>query len=112
MVFGSITSGAYGEPRLTLDIDIVVNLTAEKIDPLCASFPAKDFYVSREAAVAAVAQRGQFNIIDPESGNKIDFMIAPQDDWGREQLKRRRRIPLLPSSTPTPPLPRTSSLAR
>lgn len=96
MVVGSITSGAYGEPRLTLDIDIVVDLTAANVDDLCSAFPPERFYVSREAARAAMVQRGQFNVIDPESGNKIDFMIAPAGDWGREQLKRRQRIPLLP----------------
>jgi hypothetical protein len=34
-------------------------------------------------------------VIHPESGNKIDVMIAGNDAWGRSQLARRRRVPLL-----------------
>jgi hypothetical protein len=96
MVVGSFTSGAYGEPRLTNDIDVVVDLTMNQIESLCAAFPPDHFYVSREAARSALLQRGQFNVIDPESGNKIDFMIARTDAWGIEQLQRRQKIPLLP----------------
>jgi len=96
MVVGSFTSGAYGEPRLTNDIDIVIDVTPDAIDSIVAAFGPADFYVSREAAHAALHQGGQFNVLHPESGNKIDFMIARTDSWGREQLRRRRRIALLP----------------
>ena len=47
--------------------------------------------------MSAIAGGGQFNVIEPESGNKIDFMIARRDAWGREQLGRRHRIPFLPN---------------
>jgi hypothetical protein len=96
MVVGSFTSAAYGEPRFTNDIDIVIDVPPGHVDELCAAFGSQDFYVSREAAHAALAQRGQFNVIHPESGNKIDFMISRTDAWGIEQLQRRQRIPLLP----------------
>lgn len=96
MVVGSLASGAYGEPRLTLDIDIVVALQPDQVDALCAAFPDDDFYVSREAARKAVASRQQFNVLHPTSGNKIDFMVARDDAWGRTQFARRHVIPILP----------------
>jgi hypothetical protein len=96
MVVGSFASGAYGEARLTQGIDIVIDPTVQHIDRLCAAFPPDEFYVSREAALAALRPGGQFNVIHPGSGNKIDFMIARADAWGREQLARRRRLLLLP----------------
>jgi hypothetical protein len=96
MVVGSYASGAYGEPRFTQDIDIVVDLQAADVDRLCAIFPPGEFYVSHEAALAAVQQRGQFNVIHQDTANKIDFMIARKDPWGVEQLKRRVRVKLLP----------------
>jgi hypothetical protein len=34
-------------------------------------------------------------VIHPTSGNKIDFMIARHDAWGREQVARRRRESIL-----------------
>ncbi len=96
MVVGSVASGAYGEPRLTNDIDIVVDLRPELVRRLCAAFPPGEFYVSDDAATEAVQRCSQFNVIHPTSGNKVDFMVARPDAWGRTQLSRRRRVRLLP----------------
>jgi hypothetical protein len=96
MVVGSIASGAYGEPRLTQDIDVVVELDCDRAEALCAAFPLPEYYVSPEAAGNAIRYGGQFNVIHPTSGNKIDFMVAGRDDWARSQLARRRRVKILP----------------
>lgn len=96
MVVGSFASAVYGEPRLTQDIDIVVCLTQDSAKRLCEAFAGPEFYVSQSAAREAVAQHGQFNVIHPFSGNKIDFMVAHDDAWGRSQLARRIRKPILP----------------
>ena len=96
MVVGSIASGAYGEPRMTQDIDIVADILPEDIPALCAAFPENEYYVSREAAEEAVRARGQFNIIHPSSGNKIDVIMYKEDAWGREQMLRRQRVRILP----------------
>ena len=96
VVCGSFASGTLGEPRMTLDIDFVVQLTLENVDCLCSEFPDPDFYVSVAAARDAVRIRKQFNVIHPETGNKVDFMISGRDEWSRGQLERRRRVSLLP----------------
>jgi hypothetical protein len=88
---GSLASGVYGEPRYTHDIDVVVDLRLDQVARLCQAFPAPEFYVSQQAAREAVTMRSQFNVIHPTSGQKIDFMIARDDAWGRSQLGRRRR---------------------
>jgi hypothetical protein len=61
-----------------------------------AAFRPDDFYVSEQAAQDAVLRRGQFNIIHPASGHKVDIIVARQDGWGRTQLARRERTLLLP----------------
>jgi hypothetical protein len=94
MVVGSLASSVYGEPRSTLDIDIVIAPTAVELEELCEAFPAPDFYVSKEAARDALRRRSQFNVLHPMSGNKIDFMIASGDAWCREQIAGRRRLKL------------------
>ncbi len=96
VLVGSIASGAYGEPRLTQDIDVVVKLPAEQVAELCEAFSGREYYISREAAQEAVRLGKQFNVIHPASGNKIDFLIAREDPWGKMQIRRRRRVRILP----------------
>jgi hypothetical protein len=97
MLVGSLASSAYGDPRMTRDIDFVIDMTAAQVRTLCAAFPSDQFYVSPEAALQALSlPAGQFNVIHPESGNKIDFMIARRDAWGKEQVSRRQRVQILP----------------
>ncbi|HKD35995.1 MAG TPA: hypothetical protein VKB78_04315, partial [Pirellulales bacterium] len=84
------------EPRLTRDIDIVVRLAEAQVERLCEAFPDPDFYVSLPAARQAILDLGQFNVIHPTSGYRIDFMVARDDAWGRSQMARRIRKPILP----------------
>ena len=43
MISGSLASIFYGEPRLTMDVDIVVHLGAAEAHALPEFFPAVDF---------------------------------------------------------------------
>src|SRR4051794_242063 len=95
MVVGAFASGSYAEPRFTNDIDIVLELSPSQLDALIAKLPAEHFYVSREAAMSAIENAREFNVIHGEGGVKIDFIIARRDAWGIEQLQRRRRRELL-----------------
>jgi hypothetical protein len=91
-IVGSMASMAYGEPRMTRDIDIVIDLSVDQVGLLCREFPPPDWYVSETAALDAVRRGGQFNAIHTTSGNKIDFIMSRRDDWGRLQLKRRQIV--------------------
>ena len=42
MVVGSLASAAYGEPRATLDADIVIDPTVAQVKLLCAGFSPSD----------------------------------------------------------------------
>lgn len=97
MLVGSMASSVYGEGRSTLDIDIVVDLSAEHVPVLAAEFPAPEYYRSVATMQSEIDRGGQFNVIHVPSGNKIDFMVARRDAWGREQLSRRREEFVLPN---------------
>ena len=86
---GSYASTSYGEPRFTQDIDVLVALDHEQVGALCDAFPPPDCYVSRDAAEAAVRRRGQFNVIHPASGTKVDFMVARSEGWHQADMKGR-----------------------
>ena len=91
-VVGSYASSAWGEPRMTRDIDIVIHLSSEQIESLYREFSDPSFYVSQAAIKEAVERRSQFNVIHPASGNKIDFMIAASNDPTGNELARRQLV--------------------
>ena len=96
MLVGSMASMVYGEARFTHDIDIVVELDQQTVEQVCDAFSDPEFYVSLPAAREAVQRRRQFKVIHSMSGNKIDFMISRDDDWGKRQLARRKRVLIFP----------------
>jgi hypothetical protein len=95
LVVGSTASIAYGEPRFTNDIDIVIDLPSEKIEAFCEAFPSGEFYISRPAVSEAVAKRFQFNVIHPASGLKIDFIVLSDSDFDQSRRQRRRQLSVL-----------------
>ncbi len=92
LVTGSTASIAYGEPRFTNDIDVVADVREEHIVGLKKCFPDSEFYLSAEAIKNAIRLRGQFNIIHPSSGLKIDVIIRKKDAFDDSRFKRIRRI--------------------
>lgn len=87
---GSHATMAFGRPRNTLDIDVVVELTPTTLRTLIAEFPFPDFYTSEEGARSAVSRGGTFNVIHPDSGQKIDFFV-PRDEFERGEIARAVR---------------------
>jgi hypothetical protein len=96
MVVGSFASGFWGEPRATYDVDVVIAIGEQDLPLLGALFPSEEFYLSLDAAKEAIRLKRQFNVIHPESGNKIDLMVQGDDDWARTQLDRRRLLTVAP----------------
>ena len=94
MVTGSVAAIAYGEPRLTNDMDVVLELAAESVDRLAAAFPAGRFYFPPHATVnAEIVRRGQFNVIHVESGSKVDFILRKDSEFSRTEFARRKSVP-------------------
>ena len=100
LVGGSVASTLFGEPRGTRDVDLVIELRADQIEPL-ASALEPDYYVSRSAMAEAVRDRRSFNAVDPNSGMKIDFFVRGDSDFDREEFARRRREALVPGEPAT-----------
>jgi hypothetical protein len=94
MVSGSIASILYGKPRLTQDMDVVVVLPIREIDAFARLFDPEKYYcppteTMREEVV--LGEQGHFNIIDQNTGFKIDIYPAGNDSliaWGLENKKK------------------------
>jgi hypothetical protein len=92
LVTGSTATIFYGEPRFTADIDVVVDLPTERVAELVAVFDVDEFYLDEESVRSALARRGQFNIIHPASGLKVDVVIPGGSDFDRNRFLRGRRV--------------------
>lgn len=76
-VTGAVAAIAYGEPRLTNDIDIVADLEEDKMPRLKCCFPVDEFYFDEESARRAVRARSPFNIIHPGSRIEVNPGCQP-----------------------------------
>ena len=112
LITGSVAAMAYGEPRLTNDIDVVVDLDEAHAGPFAAQFPLGEYYLGDEAIRDALIRKGQFNIIHPASGLKIDVMIQKGTPFEQSRFKRARLIHPADSYKARLPLPKMSSSRR
>lgn len=90
MVSGSIALNIYTIPRLTRDIDIVIELSENRIEEFLLLFP--NSYYDKDTIKEAVKRKGIFNIIDHSTGFKIDFIIRKNTEYHDLEFQRRRRI--------------------
>jgi hypothetical protein len=91
MLTGSIAGNYYAVPRMTRDIDIVIEVSEADADRVCGLFE-DDFYVDRDAVRAAIARRTAFNVIHTALVVKVDFIVRKNSEYRREEFQRRRRI--------------------
>lgn len=98
MLTGSFASGYYGHGRGTQDVDFVIMPTRDQLRALVASFPDPLFYVDPAAAMEALREQGQFNVIDRENAYKADFIIQKDGQFNQEEFSRR--TPAIVSGVP------------
>lgn len=94
MIVGSFASAYHGIPRSTQALDIVVSIDIHSLEPLYSSLSAPGCYLSREALEDAIKHRGQFNLIDGQSGWKTDFIVCKNREFSQQELGRRQRVTL------------------
>ena len=99
MAVGSLASSFHGEPRTTRDIDLVIDPTADSLHQFVDALPRTDFYVDADAASEALDRRTSFNIVEIETGWKVDLMIRRDRPFSRAELNRRIAVRLLGTDT-------------
>jgi hypothetical protein len=91
MMTGSMAQALYATPRMTRDIDIVVQLYPTDIHKITVLFQ-DDFYIDEESIRQAVAGEGIFNIIHNPTVIKIDFIVRKKDEYRVKEFSRRQTI--------------------
>jgi hypothetical protein len=90
---GSIAASFAGEPRASIDIDIVAALDESRMADLVSAF-ASDFYIDEEALRRAIRGRTSTNLVHHATQLKIDLFIAGGTPLDAQQLARRQAVDL------------------
>jgi hypothetical protein len=91
MITGSIAANFYTVPRLTRDIDIVVELSQREVDRFIPLFE-KDYYLEPQTVRKAVESKGMFNLIHDEFIIKIDFVVRKDTAYRRREFSRKKKV--------------------
>ena len=91
MVTGSMATNYYAVPRMTRDIDLVVEMQEGDADRLVELFQDQ-FYVDGEMVRQAVVDQSMFNLIHTTYVIKVDMVVRKESDYRREEFARRRVV--------------------
>ena len=91
MLTGSMAMNYYAQPRMTRDIDLVVQLAADQTDVLISLFE-DDYYIDRHAVKDAIQRHSTFNLIHNETVIKLDCIVLKKDEYRKEEFARRKQI--------------------
>jgi hypothetical protein len=91
MITGSTAANFYAVPRMTRDIDIVVELSERDIGKFILAFE-KDHYLEPETVRKAVKNKGMFNLIHDQYIIKVDFVVRKDTPYRRREFSRKKRI--------------------
>jgi len=94
MLTGSFASADYGAPRSTQDIDLVIDATPQQLQAFIQSLAIHKYYADTDAALDAHKRQSLFNLIDLDTGWKIDLIILKSRAFSQEEFRRRQLVNL------------------
>ncbi|MEW5870243.1 MAG: hypothetical protein AB1894_13285 [Chloroflexota bacterium] len=100
LVGGAVAAWAWGEPRATQDLDLVVDIPADALGKLSSELEKRAMLVPvRVIQDAILEERADIpvNAIHMYSGFKADlYLVRPHDELRRSAFARRMRVDLGP----------------
>ena len=91
MLSGSVAMGIYTMGRMSWDVDFVISLKEEDIEVFLSLFQ-KRYFLQPNVIKQEIKREGMFNIIDEQSGFKVDFIIKKSTTFREEEFTRRKKI--------------------
>jgi len=89
LVTGSVAASLYAEPRLTRDVDLVVELGTADSARIVEMFDA-EFMCDVDRIREAIGRRSMFNLIHTAAVVKIDVIVRKDTAYRSEEFRRRR----------------------
>lgn len=93
VIWGGVAAVAYGEPRFTYDMDIVVKLVESRARLMAQALEEDHYYVSLPSILDAVSRGGYFNVIHFHSNVKVDFFVPRHDPIIEWAFEHRQTLP-------------------
>jgi hypothetical protein len=90
MLTGSVVLAAYTEPRMTRDIDLVIECRPDDAATIVQLFESA-CYVNAQRVRDAIVNHSMFNVIHQQWIVKADFIIRKDDPYRKVEFERRRR---------------------
>lgn len=90
-ITGGVAAIAYGEPRTTRDVDVVIEMTPTALDRLVQTLEQEGFYVPGVEDVRSGRLRS-LGITHIESISRADLVISGSSELERLKFERRRMI--------------------
>lgn len=91
MLTGSAGMMVYTVPRLTRDVDLVIECEPADARRLVAQF-GSEWYVDEAAVATAVRERRSFSVIHKDASFKADMIVRKDGEYRRQEFGRRRQL--------------------
>jgi hypothetical protein len=87
---GSVASTIHGIPRMTMDVDIVSDMSENQVESFVARLE-EEFYVDADMIRTALANQSSFNVIHLLTMVKADIFAMKRSPWADMEWTRRQR---------------------
>ena len=87
MISGSMAMNFYSVSRATRDIDIVVHMQEKDINNFIKNLT--NFYFNKDTIIKETRNHGMYNIVDLETGFKIDIILLKKTDYFKEAFSNK-----------------------
>ncbi len=91
MLTGSMAMVHYALPRLTVDIDVVLELDSGRTDEIIKNFEP-EYYIPHGSMRSAVSRSRMFNMLHEKTLVKIDCVLRKKDEFQTNAFNRRRKV--------------------
>ncbi len=91
LIGGSVASSILGEPRATLDVDIVADLQLSHVPPLLEVM-MREFYIDEMMVREAIERKSSFNVIHLDTMQKVDIFVLSEQPLAEAEMQRRQQL--------------------
>lgn len=93
LIGGSVASSILGEPRATLDVDIVADLQLSHVQPL-VQLMTEEFFIDERMVIEAIERKSSFNVIHLNTMQKVDIFVLSNQPLAQVEMQRRQLLVL------------------